>query len=91
MACVKDDESSAVEAGQAFLGRQPQVSIPGLDDLLHGVLREPVVLHPDVMDILRRLPGRIEPRHLVDAEQQDQDAQGAAENDLDGHPAPSCT
>ena len=57
---VEGPEVVAVEARQALLGADPQVTVGGLRDGADGVLRQAVFLGPDAVNVLRDAPCRIQ-------------------------------
>ena len=54
------DELDAIEAHQSALGRQPYVTIPGLEDSVDGVLRKAAICLPGTAAILAKVSLRIE-------------------------------
>jgi len=57
VATIEDDEAHAVEAGEALLGADPQVTVAGLRDRQRRVLRQTIGDLPRVEHVLR---GRLE-------------------------------
>ncbi|MGZ5452887.1 MAG: hypothetical protein ACXW2R_01575 [Candidatus Aminicenantales bacterium] len=49
---IEDGETHAIEAGQPFLGRQPEIAVQALDHGADRVLRQAGIGLPDVMGVL---------------------------------------
>src|SRR5262249_7668756 len=72
VAGIEDREANAVESDEALLGAEPQVTVAGLEDRVHRVLREAGVAVPDVAAVLGERGAGVQAAGAGGAEPQDE-------------------
>ncbi len=84
---VVDDEGDPVESDEPLVGPEPEVAVPGLQDRVDAVLREPVL--PGVEPVLRERRRGIERERALGGEEQGRREDATGEEPPQGHPADS--